>query len=265
MIPFFQYNTVIIGPITLQVWGIMVSLGILISTLFAIYWCRKYLLSANVLTDLIIWSIIGGFIGARFFHVVFYNSGYYLQHLIEVLYIWNGGLSSVGGFIGALVAGLIFFKRRHFSFKEVLPYLDVGALSLWLGWGIGRIGCFLIHDHPGRLTDFFLAVDFPGGARFDLGLLDSILGFLIFFVFLFLFKPLVKKRWGLVFEFSFIAYGVARFFLDFLRATDLPQSDARYFYLTPAQWMILLAGLALTFMWFFCRIKQKHIENGRVA
>src|SRR3989338_4760091 len=98
------------------------------------------------------------------------------------------------------------------------------AVSLWLGWGIGRIGCFLTHLHPGKLTNFFLAVNYPGGARFDLGLYESIIGFALFAVSAVMFKRLVKKRWGDVALYSAATYAVIRFFLDFLRVTPLEYS-----------------------------------------
>ena len=157
----------------------------------------------------------------------------------------------------------LFEKKRHFTFKELLPYFDIGALGLWLGWGVGRIGCFLIHDHPGTLTHFILGVKYPNGARFDLGLMESILGFTLFIIFYLLFKKLIKIRFGLVAAYSVASYAVGRFFLDFLRAApSFPGGDARYLTLTPAQWGMLavLGGLTLAFV--LGKMKQK---NGEVA
>jgi len=128
------------------------------------------------------------------------------------------------------------------------------AVGLWLGWGIGRVGCFLIHDHPGTLSHFMLAVKYPGGARFDLGLMESILGFLLFGIFALLFSRLTKIRSGLVVGWSVACYAVARFFLDFLRATDLPGSDVRYGGLTPAQWGMLTVVAVLTFKLIYDRM-----------
>ena len=251
MIPYFQSNAIIVGPLTIQVWGLMVSLGIIAAVFLMTRLAKKYFLSEEVALDLAVWTIIAGFLGARFFHVVFYNLDYYIANPAEIFKFWHGGASSLGGFFGAAVAVWIFAKRRHFTWKELLPYFDIAVVSLWLGWGIGRLGCFLIHDHPGTLSHFLLAVNFPAGARHDLGLYESILGFSLFIIFILFFKRLVKIRWGLVAGFSVAGYAVARFFLDFLRATDVPGSDIRYGHLTPAQWgmmvvffLILLLGLS---------------------
>lgn len=265
MIPYFQANAFAIGPITIQVWGLMVSLGILIGLYLSYKYARRYFLSEQVILDLALWSIIGGFIMARVFHVIFYAPDYYLLHPSEVIYFWQGGASSMGGFIGAALTIYIFAKIKNFSWTELLPYFDVMTLGLWLGWAIGRIGCFLIHDHPGTLSHSLFAVKFPDGARFDLGLFDSILAFFIFFVSILSFKKLIKVRYGLVSKISFMIYALVRFGLDFLRASDLAQSDIRYYHLTPAQWGMVVIFVGLTFSIVFDNIKHNSNNSGEVA
>ena len=256
MLPYFQYNSILIGPFTIQVWGLFVALGFLAATLFMIQLAKKCFLSKAVVLDLVVWAIIGGFIGARLFHVVFYNLDFYIINPGEVIKFWRGGLSSLGGFFGAAAALWFFAKRRKFTWRELLPYFDIGSVSLWLGWGIGRIGCFFIHDHPGTLSHFMLAVKYPGGGRHDLGLYESILGFLLFVIFILLFKRIIKKGWGYVTGLSWAVYAISRFFLDFLRATDLAQSDIRYGYLTPAQWGMMALILFLTLGLFWSKLQR---------
>ena len=264
MIPYFQANAFVFGPLTIQVWGLFVSLGILSGLILAYKLSSKYFLAEQVILDLGVWSIVGGLFVARVFHVVFYAPEYYLLHPSEIIYFWQGGASSVGGFVGAVFAIYIFAKIKNFNLKELWPYFDVMAVSLWLGWAIGRIGCFMIHDHPGKLTDSFLAVNFSDGARYDLGLFDSLLGWFLFIIFAMLFRKLVKIRWGLVSQLSFIIYAFVRFWLDFLRATDVEQADTRYLMLTPAQWGMLVIFVGLTSWLIFDSIKrQKNI--GEVA
>lgn len=255
MIPYFQINAIVIGPITLQVWGIFVSLGMLSGLCLSWYWAKKLFLSTNVVLDIGLWTVIGGIIGARVGHIVFYNPSYYLTHPLDMLALWQGGSSSLGGFIGAGVALYIWAKSKHFSWSELLPYLDITMLGLWLGWAIGRIGCFMIHDHPGALSQSFLAVNFSSGARWDLGLLDAILAFVLFVFFQIGFKKNIHRRAGLVAGFSILGYAVVRFFLDFLRATDLVESDVRYAHLTPAQWGMLVVVFVLTLV--FVRGKMR--------
>ncbi len=264
MIPYYQANAFQIGPLTIQVWGLFVSLGILAGLYLAYKISRRYFLAEQVILDLGVWGVVGGLFMARVFHVIFYAPEYYLLNPSEIIYFWQGGASSLGGFVGAIFAIYIFSKVKNFSLKELWPYLDVMSLSLWLGWAIGRIGCFMIHDHPGKLTNSFFAVNFPAGARYDLGLFDSLLGLFLFIVFAVLFRKLVKVRWGLVTQISFMMYALVRFWLDFLRATDVEQADARYWILTPAQWGMVVIFVGLTSWLIFDSIKRRK-NIGEVA
>ncbi|MBI2037663.1 MAG: prolipoprotein diacylglyceryl transferase [Candidatus Magasanikbacteria bacterium] len=261
MIPYFEFQNIPLGPIVIQVWGFFVALGIIAAITFAYFLCKKYLLSGEVILDMAIWVLVGAFVMARVFHIIFYNPAYYMDSPAEIIKFWHGGASSLGGFVGASVSAWLFAKKRRFTLRELLPYIDIAALGLWLGWGIGRIGCFLIHDHPGTLTSFVLGVKYPDGARFDLGLMESILGFVLFIIFYLLFKKLIKIHWGLVSIFSFGAYAVARFFLDFLRVPpDFPGGDARFGFLTPAQWgmVVVLVGLTLLNIFLFKKKILRH-------
>ena len=257
MIPFFQFEVIHIGPVIIYVWGLFVTLGIASGIGLAYFLCKKFLLSGEVILDMAIWVLVGSFVMARIFYILFYNPVYFVENPMEIIKFWHGGASSLGGFVGAGISLWLFAKKRNFTFKELLPYFDIGALGLWLGWGVGRIGCFLIHDHPGTLTHFALGVKYPDGVRFDLGLLESILAFALFLVFYLSFKKLIKIRFGLVAGLSVAAYAVARFLLDFLRALpDFPGGDVRYSALTPAQWGMLAVLAGLTLLNIFSRKKK---------
>ena len=256
MIPYFQVNQLIFGPITIQVWGLLVATGIIIGVNFGRKLCRKLVLSEDVFFDVAIWVLISAMIFARVFHVVFYNFPFFEAHPEEILKFWHGGESSLGSFFGAILAVCLFLYKRKFKLKEFWPYLDIMSMSFWLGLGIGRLGCFIIHDHIGIKSDFFLAIRFPGASRLDLGLIESLLGFALFAVFYKLFDKLIKKRFGLVTIYSWLAYSVVRFFTDFLRAKDIVDSDIRYAHLTPAQWGMVGVILALTALLFSDRIRQ---------
>lgn len=261
MIPFFQFNFFPLGPLHIQIWGLFVSVGVLSGLALAHKLAKKYFLSTNLLLDSAVWTLLAGLAGGRLFYILFYNPEHYLAYPMDVFKFWAGGSSSLGGFFGAAAALYIFAKIKKISWTDFLPYFDIITPGLFLGWGIGRLGCFFIHDHPGRLTNFFLGVNFPGGARFDLGLLESLLGFAIF-VFCFLLLPrLIKIHWGLTALASVYMYALVRFFLDFLRATDLSFSDPRYAHLTPAQWGMMVILLLLTLGVFWGKVRRKNIVN----
>jgi len=262
MIPYLHFEDIMFGPITLHVWGVMVSFGIIIGLVLANYLIKKNNLNQTIIFDNVFYLFLGAFVGARLFHVFLYEPRYYLDHPADIIKIWQGGLSSIGGFFGAAIAFFILNRFKKWTFKILLPYLDIFALSLWLGWGIGRIGCFLTHLHPGALTNFFLGVKYPDGTRFDLGLIDSFVGFSIFAVFAVFFKRFFKKKNGFLAAYSAATYFFIRFFIDFLRVTpeEYLGGDRRFGFLTPAQWSILLAFLILFFWLIYKKIKRQTLK-----
>ena len=165
--------------------------------------------------------------------------------------IWHGGMSSIGGFVGAAVFGVWYLRRKK---VDIWRFADAVAFGLPVGWMIGRIGCFLIHDHPGTLTDFVLAVREPGVlgeeglGRHDLGLYDAFLAGVIALVVFALRKK--KKFDGYFILLVTGLYVVPRFFLDYLRANDLPGADVRYLGLTPAQYASIAALVFVIWAWY---------------
>jgi len=184
------------------------------------------------------WMVAVGLLGAHAMHVFAYH-----PELLErdpwgnVLRVWDG-LSSMGGVLGALLGLFIAFRRAG---VPVTPYLNALALGTAPGWTIARVGCFLVHDHPGVRSDFPLAVDFPvrlyGGPRHDLGLYDAFVLAAITAV-LFALRTRGPKA-GRLMGWLAVLYSPCRFALDFLRASDLSFVDRRYFGLTPAQYVVV--------------------------
>ncbi len=228
MIPFVEIKTIALGPLTIQVWGLMVALGILAGTATAARLAKRRGLDASVVWDVAVWIAVASMVGGRLFHVAFYDPATYLADPLQIVAIWKGGMSMFGGLVGATVAALWFLRRKKL---DLLVYADTLCHGLPIGIGIGRIGCFLIHDHPGTLTHFVLGTKFPDGSvRHDLGLYESIYGFLLAIVFLVLARRNAKPPMYLIVFLS--TYGTFRFFADFLRIVD-----TRYLGLTPAQYL----------------------------
>jgi phosphatidylglycerol:prolipoprotein diacylglycerol transferase len=118
--------------------------------------------------------------------------------------------------------------------KHKLDWMAYADTIMWgvpWGCGVGRIGCFLIHDHPGTLSHSLLAVKYPDGqSRHDLGLYLSLIGFATGILFLWLNRK--QRAPGFWLGSYMIIEGITRFSLDFLRI-----ADARYFGLTPTQYV----------------------------
>jgi phosphatidylglycerol---prolipoprotein diacylglyceryl transferase len=227
------------------VWGLLVAMGILAGAWAGAWMAKKRGQNPKIIWDLVTWVIVGAFVVARLFHVI-YEPAIYVADPFEFFKIWHGGLSVIGGFIGATMAGVWFLKRKK---VDVWAYADSALFGLPLGLFIGRMGCFLIHDHPGTLTDFVLGVKYPDGVRHDHGLYLSINGLILFLLFLWLARKNAKIGTYIIVFLGW--YGVVRFYLDFFRATDGSIVDTRYLGLTPAQYgsilMVLLGG------WLWCK------------
>lgn len=246
MIPYFQLVSFQLGPLTIYVWGLMVALGIVASGLLAARVAKGRGMDARAVWDLAFWGTLGGFLGARLAHAFLYAPETYLAEPLRLLALRDGGYASIGAIVGGVLAGAAYAKWKRL---DLAAWADVAALVAPLGYGIGRIGCFLIHDHPGTLTSFVLGVRYPDGVRHDLGLYEALSGLTAAAVFLVLWKR--KAPAGTYVPLFLVWYGASRFFLDFLRATDGAIVDARYGSLTPAQW--LSAALFAWGLWLYRR------------
>jgi len=244
MIPYFRYTSLPLEPLHIQVWGFFVALGMFIALLAGYRRAGRRGLDRSAYLDMAAWMIMAALVGGRLAYAFFYDPRTFLDDPWELLRLWHGGMSVYGGFFGAAAAAALFAGVRRLPF---FTYAEVFAFMLPLGLAIGRIGCFLIHDHPGVLSNSWLAVDYPGGARLDHGLLLVLLDLAIFLSFVVV-DRLRRTRQTSFLALFMLIYGFVRFGLDFLRAWDLPGSDARYLGLTPAQFFSLalaVAGLAL--------------------
>jgi phosphatidylglycerol:prolipoprotein diacylglycerol transferase len=242
VIPYFQFPSYSYGPFTLEIFGVFVVIGVFAGARVAYTQAKARGLDPEPLADLGLWAVGGGVVMGHFVHLFLYHPEEIT--FAQVFKVWDG-LSSFGGLLGAVILSAIFFRMRGLSFAK---YGDALALGTAPGWGIARIGCFAVHDHPGILTSSPLAVNFPlayyGGPRLDLGLIDAVaLGLMTLVLFLVRKKPALD---GKLLPLLALMYGISRFFLDFLRATDLSYVDKRYLGLTPAQYgCFILLGYAL--------------------
>ncbi|MDO8617343.1 MAG: prolipoprotein diacylglyceryl transferase [Candidatus Uhrbacteria bacterium] len=246
MIPFLHSTTYQIFGLTLQTWGTFVAFGFVLGTSLAYRRAKQRGLNQQAILDLAFWIFIAAFLGARVFHVFFYEPAYYLIHPWDAIDPRQPGFSMFGGLTGAAIA--FFIYARHHTL-DWIQYADTLVWGLPWGCGVGRIGCFLIHDHPGTLTHFILGVKYPDGTvRHDLGLYLSIIGFLTGGLFIFLNRK--QRHPGFWLGVYLVIEGLIRFSTDFLRILD-----HRYFGLTPTQY--LAVPLVIIGIWFISPSLQK--------
>jgi len=229
---------------SIKPFGALVAIGVFVGSHLAVRQGKRLGLDERALVSFIFWVVSIGFVGGHVLDIVFYAPARLVSDPLSLLRVWDG-LSSFGGFCGAML-GAILWRRRYGV--SVLPYADVVASAFPVAWVFGRTGCSLAHDHPGLHSDAWFAVAYPGGGRFDLGLYEMILTIPLALAFLVLRKK--PRPWGFYAGLLCIAYAPSRFPLDFLRARDVAAADARYGNFTPAQWACFgLLGLGVALFW----------------
>jgi len=253
MIPYFTHghlfdlNLPLIGQVSIHMFGVLVALGVIVGDRIVVKQGQRRGLDANDVKYLNARIVIGGFIVAHLVSVIFY----FPERIAEdwkVLFNPFAGLSSFGGFLGAFLAFLYFTKKIDVS---RLVYADSVALGLSVGWIFGRAGCSTAHDHPGRHSDFFLAVRYPDGPRHDLGF-DELLFTIVMTAVLFNYNRKPRPP-GRIIALAMLMYAPTRFILDFLRetavSTAISHPDKRFLALTPAQWACLATAAFGVYLW----------------
>jgi len=237
------------SAISIKPFGVLVALGVYLGAFLALRRGRALGLEPRALTSFIVWFVGIGFVGGHVLDLVFYYPERLREDPWSLFRIWDG-LSSFGGFCGGIL-GMALWRARHRV--PILPYADTVASVFPVGWVFGRAGCAVVHDHPGVPSDAWFAVQYPGGGRFDLGLLEMLLTIPIALTFLWLGRQ--PRPWGFFIAVLCLSYAPLRFALDFLRERSGAAGgvhgaiDPRYGYLTPAQWAcFLLLGLGLVLL-----------------
>lgn len=241
----------LLDQIPIQPFGVLVAIGVLLGSKMAERRAARKGIPPHLVTDAIGFVVGIGFIFAHVLCALFYFPERVLREPLYLFKIWDG-LSSFGGFIGAFIGALVWRAKRQ---KSIFVVVDNIWYAFPLGFIFGRLGCFVVHDHPGKVTTFPLAVaDWPVGEppfmpRHDLGLYEVFwaIGATLLFVWLDR-KP---RKPGFFFALLPIIYTPIRFFLDFLREVPKNGGDVRYFGLTPGHYQsVLLLVLGIVLMWW---------------
>lgn len=146
-----------IGPLNVYWYGIIVVTGILLGYFYANKRCNEFAVKKDSLSDYMLFSVVGGILGARIYYVAF-KWDYYKEHLNEVFSIWKGGIAIYGGIIGALIVILILSRIKK---ENPLNVTDCSVGGLILGQAIGRWGNFMNIEAFGSNTDSIFGMTSP--------------------------------------------------------------------------------------------------------
>ncbi|WP_456386593.1 prolipoprotein diacylglyceryl transferase [Profundibacter sp.] len=202
----------------------------------------------ELLEAFLTWAVLGIILGGRLGFVMFYQPAYYLQNPAEILQVWNGGMSFHGGFMGVVIASLIFCKKHGI---KMLGFGDLMAMAAPMGLLLGRLANFNSAELWGRPSTLPWAVIFPGTAAQDcpdvIGLCARhpsqlyealmeglILGALIL---LLAWRRGWLKKPGQLMGLFIMGYGVSRFIVEFFR-----QADAQFITITNPMGYVMQFG-----------------------
>ena len=138
-----------IGTYEVHWYGIVIAFGFALAVLYGGRMAYKWKMSLDGMTDVLLWGTVFGIIFARAYYV-FFQWDYYSLHPGEIIAIWNGGIAIYGGIIGAIIGAAIGCKAGKINFQNLL---DLGALGLLIGQGIGRWGNFFNQEAFGTHTE----------------------------------------------------------------------------------------------------------------
>jgi phosphatidylglycerol:prolipoprotein diacylglycerol transferase len=147
-----------LGPLAVSPHGLGIAAGYLAGSWWMLREGRKRGLSEDHIGSILLWALVGAIVGARFFYVVGHFSEF--ESFTDMLAIWRGGISLVGGIFGAIIFAYPLMRRFGYRFLQVM---DSAALGLAFGIIVGRIGDLVIGDHLGKPTDFFMGFAYRGG------------------------------------------------------------------------------------------------------
>jgi phosphatidylglycerol---prolipoprotein diacylglyceryl transferase len=220
--PQFDPVALHIGPLAVRWYGLMYLLAFALAVILGRQRIRAQPSAGWTLRDLddiVFLGVLGVVIGGRLGYVLFYKFGDYLREPLHIFYVWEGGMSFHGGFLGVIFAMLWFARTRG---KPWFAVTDFIAPLVPAGLGAGRLGNFINGELWGRVTDVPWAMVFPqvdGQPRHPSQLYEFACEGLVLFALLWWFSSKPRPL-GAVSGMFLVGYGTLRFLVEFTREPD---------------------------------------------
>ena len=213
MIPYYPEPVFRAGPITLSAFRLLLTGAVLLGGWIMIRRACRFKLSGHLMFRISQWAIACGLIGA---HIAKLAMDYAPLFLADpaIIFTTSRGIRSIGGLAGGLLGVLICCRLRRLSLFQTFQFVDIMAYSMPFAFMVGRLGCALAHDHRGISSTSWIAVGFPEGPRYDLGLVEFL--FLAGLSALFYWLDRKPRPVGFFLGLYGIAYGAFRVWMDTL-------------------------------------------------
>ena len=220
--PNFDPVAIAIGPIAIRWYGLMYLVAFAVSYglgRLRIARAKPERITITLLDDLLFFCVLGVVLGGRLGYVLFYKPAFYFSNPLEILFVWHGGMSFHGGFLGVLVA-LWWVARKHGI--RWIELTDFFAPLAPLAFAAGRLGNFINGELWGRPTDLPWGMVFRGAGdmpRHPSQLYQFALEGVLLFALLWWYSSKPRRR-GAVSAMFLIGYGAFRFLAEFAREPD---------------------------------------------
>jgi len=208
-----------LGPLQIHWYGLMYLFGFVGAWLLGRLRAERYGWTVEQVEDLLFYGAIGVIVGGRLGYTLFYDLPANLEHPLNVLKVWQGGMSFHGGLLGVLASFWLFARKTgksYFTISDfIAPMVPIGLLT-------GRIGNFINGELWGKVSDVPWAMVFPTGgplARHPSMLYEAALEGLVLFLILWFYSAKPKPV-GAVSGLFLLGYGVFRFMVEFVRTPD---------------------------------------------
>ena len=237
-----------IGPLSVHWYGVMYALGFVcgLYLLRSLQHYRSLHLTEKHIESLFLHVFMGVLVGGRLGFVLLYGGSEYWLHPLQIIAVWNGGMASHGGFLGVILA-LVLFCRKHKV--DLLALADVIVVPVALGLAFGRVGNLINGELYGTLTTMPWGMHFPGaeGLRHPTQIYAIFKDMLIFFVCLAAIRRVPRLASGYVLSLFLTMYSILRFVVEIFRDQPL----GYYFGFSVGQ-LYTLPILVLGIVIFYC-------------
>ncbi len=214
-------------PVAFELYSLSIrwySLAYIFGIIFGWIYCKKILIKneniQKLFEDYISYLIVGIIIGGRLGYIIFYDFIYFFNNPIEILMIWNGGMSFHGGLIGVIFSTYLFSKKNK---KNIYIFLDLVAISAPIGIFLGRVSNFINGELVGKITNYNWGVFFPSyddKLRHPSQLYEAFLEGIVLFVLMNLIFFNKKYKVGNCSVMFLIFYGIFRISSELFREPD---------------------------------------------
>ena len=224
--------------------------------------------SSKDIEDMLFLGVVGTIIGGRLGYCLFYKPGFYLANPVQILYIWQGGMSFHGGMLGVIASQWWFARSRDKPFWQVMDFV---APCVPTGLGAGRVGNFINGELWGRAADADLpwAMVFPQSgsnlARHPSQLYQFVLEGIVLFLVLWLYGR-KERRQAQVSAVFLVGYGTVRFIAEYFREPDA-HLGLLALHMSMGQWLCIpmILGGVLLWVWADTRSVEAGTAGGRAA